>query len=75
MAILEQDPSFDADMAHAIAEAYHQVCKHLQDAGQPLIVQEVISKRIINAAKDGERDPSRLRDLVLESFGLKRDAP
>ena len=44
MAILEQDPSYDADRAHAIAEAFYEVCEHLQDAGQPLIVQEVISK-------------------------------
>ena len=75
MAILEQDPSFDADMAHAIAEAYYEVCEHLQDAGQPLIVQEVISERIINAAKDGERDPSRLRDLVLRIFWVEAQRP
>jgi hypothetical protein len=64
----------DTEITHVIADAYNQICKHLRDTGQPEIVREVISERIINAAKSGERDPVRLRDIVLESFGLKRDA-
>jgi hypothetical protein len=71
---LEQDPSLEAEIAHAVAEAYLQVCRHLHDAGQPMIVREVISERIVNAVKDGERDPDRLRDIVLASFGLNGDA-
>jgi hypothetical protein len=70
--ILDQDQPFDADFAHAVAEACNQVCKHLHDRGQPEIVREVIAERIINAAKAGERDPTRLRDIVLASFGLQR---
>ena len=65
---------FNAEAAQAINEAFDQVCKHLHDTGQPEIVREVIAKQIIEAAKRGERDPARLRDYVLESFGLSRSA-
>jgi hypothetical protein len=71
--VLDQDQPFDAEIAHAVAEAYHEVCKHLHDRGQPEIVREIIFEKLTNAAKDGERDPARLRDIVLKSFGLKRD--
>jgi hypothetical protein len=71
----EPGPPFDAEITHVIADTYTQICKHLQDKGQPEIVREVIAERIINAAKTGGRDPARLRDIVLESFGLKRDVP
>ena len=64
--------SFDAETTQAIAHAFEQVCKDLRDQGQPEIVREVISERVMNAAKGGERDPAQLRDIVLASFGLKR---
>ena len=35
--------------------------KGLRDTGQPIVVQEVIAKRIIKAAMKGERDPARPR--------------
>jgi hypothetical protein len=73
----EPETSFDAETAQAIAEAFYQVCTHLDDAGQPDVVRDVISERIVKAAKEGERDPIRLREIVLESFGfgLKRIKP
>jgi hypothetical protein len=40
-------------------------CKELNDAGQPDVVQEVMIKRIIAAARRGERDVKRLRDAGL----------
>jgi hypothetical protein len=63
--------SFDAETTRAMGEAFDDICKHLHDRGQPEIVRDVIAKQIIEAAKRGERDPSRLRDSVLASFGLK----
>jgi hypothetical protein len=55
-----------------MAEAFDEVCKHLHDRGQPEIVREVIANHIIEVARRGERDPIRLRDAVLASFGLQR---
>ena len=39
------------------------------NSGQPQIVYEVIAKRIIDAAKSGERDVARLRDAGLAALG------
>jgi hypothetical protein len=71
----EAAPFGDAETARAMDEAFDQICQHLQDTGQPDIVREVIANRIIDEAKRGERDPARLRDIVLVSFGLQRNAP
>jgi hypothetical protein len=69
----EQAVSFDdAATARVTDDAFDQICKHLQDSGQPEIVREVIAEKILDAARRGERDPARLRDIVLGSFGLQR---
>ena len=48
--------------------------KGLRDTGQPLVVHEVIAKRIIKAAMKGERDPARLRKAGLAALGYDREA-
>jgi hypothetical protein len=56
-----------------MGEAFNAACKALHDNGQPQIVYEVIAKRIINAAKRGERDVAPLRDNGLAGLGLAND--
>jgi hypothetical protein len=56
-----------------MGEAFDTACKDLHDTGQPPIVYEVIAKRIIDAAKDGERDPVRLRNAGLSALGFNDD--
>jgi hypothetical protein len=34
-------------------------------------VREIIAKRIIDAAKNGERDPARLHEQALIPFGIE----
>jgi hypothetical protein len=53
-----------------MGEAFDSACQQLHDRGQPEIVYEVIAKRIIDAAKSGERDPIQLRKIGLAAFGL-----
>ena len=36
-----------------MGEAFDAACKGLRDTGQPIVVQEVIAKRIIKAAMKG----------------------
>jgi hypothetical protein len=48
-----------------ICGAFDLACKQLNDAGQPDVVHEVMIKRIIAAARRGERDVKRLRDAGL----------
>jgi hypothetical protein len=64
---------FDDHATGIMGEAFDAACKELHDAGQPAIVYEVIAKRIIDAAKSGERDKARLRDAGLAALGLSDD--
>ena len=64
---------FDDLATRVMGEAFDAACKELHDRGQPPIVYEVIAKRIIDAAKNGERDPVRLRDAALVAVRLPND--
>jgi len=48
---------------------FDAACEEVGDTGQPPLVREVMAKRIIDAARAGERDVNRLRDAALS--GLK----
>jgi hypothetical protein len=61
---------FDDHATKVMGEAFDAACKDLDDAGP--LVYEVIAKRIIEAAKSGERDPEKLRDWALTAFGRKQ---
>jgi hypothetical protein len=52
-----------------MGEAFDAACNELHDTGQPAIVQEIMAKRIIAAARTGERDVTRLRDIALAALG------
>jgi hypothetical protein len=64
---------FDDFATKAMGEAFDAACRELHDKGQPQIVYEVIAKRIIDAAKRGERDIVRLRDAGLAALGLRNE--
>jgi hypothetical protein len=57
-----------------MGEAFDAACKGLQDTRQHARVREIIAKRIIEAAKKGERDPVRLRNAGLTALGYDREA-
>jgi hypothetical protein len=48
-----------------MSEAFDAACKELHVVGQRDVVCEVIARRIIAAARFGERDPVRLREAAL----------
>ena len=64
---------FDDNATRIMGEAFDSACKELHDKGQPEIVYEVIAKRIIDAAKKGERDPVRLRNVGLAALGFDKE--
>jgi hypothetical protein len=64
--------AFDDHATKVMGDAFDAACKDLRDTGQPDLVYEVIAKRIIEAAKSGERDPEKLRDWALTAFGRKQ---
>jgi hypothetical protein len=63
---------FDDHATKVMGDAFDAARKDLHDTGQPDLVYEVIAKRIIEAAKSGERDPEKLRDWALTAFGQKQ---
>jgi hypothetical protein len=72
-AILEFIPRsavFDDEALRVMTEAFEAACAGIQD--QREIVREIIARRIIEAAKKGERDPIVLRDAGLVSLGYDK---
>jgi hypothetical protein len=68
---LVRDSVFGPDATQAIGAAFEmgaafeKACQTLRDGGQPDIAKEVIAKRIIALAQEGERDPDRLCERTL----------
>jgi hypothetical protein len=65
---------FGDDITRIMGEAFEAACSQLRES-QPAAVQEFIAKQIIAAARLGERDVERLRDVALAAFGLRPPAP
>jgi hypothetical protein len=61
---------FDDRVTQIMGGAFDEACEALRDSGQPAIDYEGIAKRIIDAARNGERDLVRLRNAGLTAVGL-----
>jgi hypothetical protein len=66
-----QNVWFDDAATLAMGEAFDRACKSLRNPGAAGGVREIIAKRIIDAAKNGERDPARLHEQALIPFGIE----
>ncbi|MFY9599606.1 MAG: hypothetical protein WCF66_03135 [Pseudolabrys sp.] len=64
-----QDVWFDDAATSAMGEAFDHACKSLRNFGSA--VPEIIADLIIQAAKNGERDPTRLYERVLKTFRIE----
>jgi hypothetical protein len=62
--------AFDHNATRAMGKAFDRACHSLHDIGQPDLVREIIAKRIIEVARDGERDPDGIMRASPESVGL-----
>ena len=56
---------FDDAATRIMGQAFDAACKALHDTGQPPVVHEVMARRIISAARSGERDVDKLRAAAL----------
>ena len=70
---IRRGADFDEETTRLMGEAFDAARASLHDKGQPEVVYEIIAKRIIEAAKKGERDPTRLRDAGLAALGHKKE--
>ena len=64
-----QNICFDDAATLAMGEAFDRACKTLRNFGSA--VPAIIADRIIEAAKNGERDPRRLYEQALKAFGFE----
>ena len=53
-----------------MGKAFDRACHSLHDIGQPDLVREIIAKRIVEVARDGERDPDELCVRALKALGF-----
>jgi len=64
--LFRSDGAFGPEVIAAMSEALEAACKELgDDIDQSEVAREVIARRIIAAAKLGERDPVRLQTAAL----------
>lgn len=59
---------FDDAATKVMGAAFDAARKALDDTGQPELVQEVMARRIIVAARKGERELTKLRDAALTAL-------
>jgi len=57
--------AFGPEAIAEMSEALEAACEELGDNVQPEAVREIVALRIIAAARLGERDPVRLREVAL----------
>ena len=65
--IIKNDHAFTPEEAQVLIGAFEDtlLALNLTDREDPITL--LVAKRIIELAKEGERDPSRLRDLTIAS--------
>jgi hypothetical protein len=63
---------FDPEVIEIIYAAYVKTRRPVDDIGKPDPVNEIIALRILSLAKQGERDPDRLRAGALATLSIQR---
>jgi len=66
-----QNAWFDDAATLVMGKAFDKACKSLRNFGSACTVREIIAKRIIAVATNGERDPARLHEQALIPFGIE----
>src|SRR6187401_627947 len=66
-----QNVAFDDAATLVMGKAFDKACKSLRNFGSACTVREIIAKRIIAVATNGERDPARLHEQALIPFGIE----
>jgi hypothetical protein len=59
---------FDDAATEAMGEAFDAACKALRSRGEPEVLYEIMARRIVDAARKGERDVQRLREAALKAL-------
>jgi hypothetical protein len=65
-----QDKAFGPQDIQAMSTALEEVCKTLNLADEAKSERELIAKKIVALAHQGERNVARLRDRLLREFNV-----
>jgi hypothetical protein len=65
-------PNFDQDTVRSLALAFDYVQTELRENGKLVLMEDVLAKRIVELAENGERDPEKLCDAILTEHGIIR---
>jgi hypothetical protein len=60
-----KEATFDPQAIEAMTAAFEAVCESLHLANRSDPLTEIVARQVIEVAGTGERDPVRIRDLVL----------
>jgi hypothetical protein len=63
-----REAAFGPEAVKAMTTAYEGVLKELKLTDRSDALAEIVARKIIECAQTGERDPNRLRDVVLKSL-------
>jgi hypothetical protein len=66
---LLRDAVFAPDAVSAMVTAFEDTLRELKLTDRDDPITELIARLIIDCAKDGERDPIKLRDCAMEGLG------
>jgi hypothetical protein len=65
------DFAFDPEVVAAVTTAYQMATDHLRRDSYTDLVRDIIAKRIIDTAQQGERDPDELCRSVFAALGIR----
>jgi hypothetical protein len=65
------DGCFDPEATKIMGEVFEEMVTSLDRFGRPRIIQEAVARHIIDAMRDGERDPDVIYQRVLAAMALK----
>jgi hypothetical protein len=65
--IIKNDPAFTPEDRKVLADAFEDTLRELKLVDREDPVTRLVAEIMIELAKEGERDPARLRDLTLKS--------
>ena len=68
---LLQDTAFGPDEIAVLVAAYEDALRALSLVNRTDLAPEMVAKKIIELAKQGERDPVRLRERVIEAVSSR----
>ena len=70
--LLEHDHAFTPDEVKVLTDAFEDTLRALKLVDREDPMTTVVAKMIIELAKEGERDPARLRNLAVKTLTAKK---